>query len=112
MRRIISQDDVRDIYDTLRSRVTLSKQTWNRKILDYESKIRSGNVLHIAEVIRDLHVKKRERSYTEKDIYESAIKRLADEVSHVENIDHSDAVSKLMEETVAGDVSKSKRPSS
>lgn len=61
---------------------------WSRRAQEYEKKINSGDILAIAEVIRDLHrnVKNPDRSYSERLIYESAYNRFVDEVSHVKKI--------------------------
>ena len=62
---------------------------WSRRAQEYERKINSGNILSIAEVIRDLHknVKNPDRSYSERLIYESAYNRFVSEVCLVKNID-------------------------
>lgn len=62
---------------------------WSRRAQEYEKKINSGDVLAIAEVIRDLHknVKNPDRSYSERLIYESAYNRFVVEVCHVKNLD-------------------------
>jgi CarD family transcriptional regulator len=61
---------------------------WSRRAQEYEKKINSGDILAIAEVIRDLHrnVKNPDRSYSERLIYESAYNRFVTEVCHVRKI--------------------------
>jgi CarD family transcriptional regulator len=61
---------------------------WSRRAQEYERKINSGDVLAIAEVIRDLHrnVKNPDRSYSERLIYESAYNRFVMEAAHVKGL--------------------------
>ena len=63
---------------------------WSRRAQEYEKKINSGDILAIAEVIRDLHknVKNPDRSYSERLIYESAYNRFVTEVCHVKKLDY------------------------
>jgi CarD family transcriptional regulator len=70
---------------------------WSRRAQEYETKINSGDPVSIAEVLRDL---KRshddtEQSYSERQIYQSALERLAREVAAVENITEIKAVEQL-----------------
>ena len=71
---------------------------WSRRAQEYESKINSGNVLLIAEVVRDLHqnVDQAERSYSERMIYESAFGRLAGELAASEKTEVKIAGDKLL----------------
>jgi len=71
---------------------------WSRRAQEYEAKINSGNILSIAEVVRDLHhnVDQAERSYSERMIYESALGRLGGELAAAETTDHKSATDRLM----------------
>jgi CarD family transcriptional regulator len=70
---------------------------WSRRAQEYEAKINSGNLISIAEVVRDLHRAgdQPDQSYSERQLYESALDRMARELAAVENIKHADAVEKL-----------------
>lgn len=72
---------------------------WSRRAQEYEAKINSGNVVFLAEVVRDLHRggDQTEQSYSERQIYESAMSRLAREVAAVEEIAEKEAMVKLAE---------------
>ena len=61
---------------------------WSRRAQEYERKINSGDILAIAEVIRDLHrnVKNPDRSYSERLIYESAYSRFILEACSVKGV--------------------------
>ena len=75
---------------------------WSRRAQEYENKINSGNPVAVAEVIRDLHRSENlaEQSYSERQIYEHALERLASEVAVYDNISLEEANKKLLE-TVA-----------
>ena len=62
---------------------------WSRRAKEYETKINSGNIVSVAEVVRDLHknVDDPERSYSERIIYENALERLSCEISAIKKLD-------------------------
>ena len=66
---------------------------WSRRAQEYEQKINSGDLIAIAEVVRDLHRAddQREQSYSERQLYEAALERLTREVAAVNGADESDA---------------------
>ena len=70
---------------------------WSRRAQEYEAKINSGDPISIAEVVRDLHrnVGQPDQSFSERQIYESALERLAGEVAAVNGTDKDKAVEKL-----------------
>ena len=70
---------------------------WSRRAQEYEAKINSGDLISIAEVVRDLHraEDQPEQSYSERQLYESALDRMARELAAVENIDRDSAMEKL-----------------
>jgi len=70
---------------------------WNRRAQEYEAKINSGDPVSIAEVVRDLHrnAGQPDQSYSERQIYEAALDRLARELAAVERIDKDSATQKL-----------------
>jgi len=70
---------------------------WSRRAQEYESKINSGSLVSIAEVVRDLYRKddQGEQSYSERQMYQAALERLASEFAAVDDTDKSIAVVKL-----------------
>lgn len=74
---------------TLKGRAKPGRGMWSRRAQEYEAKINSGNVVSIAEVVRDLHknVDDPDRSYSERMIYESALTRLAGEYAAIHKMD-------------------------
>ena len=82
---------------TLKGRSRVSRAMWNRRAQEYEAKINSGDPVSIAEVVRDLHrnAGQPDQSYSERQIYEAALDRLARELAAVERIDKDLATQKL-----------------
>lgn len=89
LRALCSTGDLDKVRSTLKGRARTSRGMWSRRAKEYESKINSGNIVSLAEVVRDLHknVDDPDRSYSERVIYENALNRLAGEISAVESID-------------------------
>jgi CarD family transcriptional regulator len=82
---------------TLKGRARVKRTMWSRRAQEYEAKINSGDLVSIAEVVRDLHRSESqpEQSYSERQLYESALDRMAREVAAIERIDRDDAISLL-----------------
>jgi CarD family transcriptional regulator len=74
-----------------------SKLMWAKRVLDYQGKINSGNPILLAELLRDLrrNADGTEGSYSERNIFEIALARLASEIAAVEAIDQQAAVAKI-----------------
>jgi CarD family transcriptional regulator len=72
---------------------------WSRRAQEYEQKINSGDLMAIAEVVRDLHRAddQREQSYSERQLYEAALERLTREVAAVAGVDEAGAQKKVDE---------------
>lgn len=98
LRRISGNSEMQKMFETLKGKAKTSRGMWSRRAQEYESKINSGNVLLIAEVVRDLHqnVDQAERSYSERMIYESAFNRLAGELAASNKLDLKIAGEKLL----------------
>jgi CarD family transcriptional regulator len=98
LRPVSSTEQMKRVFVTLKSRARTSRGMWSRRAQEYETKINSGNIHFIAEVVRDLHqnVDQSERSYSERMIYESALARLVGELAACEGTDYKTATDKLM----------------
>jgi CarD family transcriptional regulator len=98
LRPISSLDQITRAIQTLKGRAKIARGMWSRRAQEYESKINSGNILQIAEVVRDLHknVDQSERSYSERMIYETALHRLSGELAASERVDLKIAQDKLL----------------
>lgn len=97
MRRLSSPDVVASALQTLKGRARIKRTMWSRRAQEYEAKINSGDLISIAEVVRDLHRTsgQPEQSYSERQLYEAALARMAREVAAVERIDEDAAVKRL-----------------
>ena len=98
LRRISTVVDIEKVRATLVARAKISRGMWSRRAKEYESKINSGNIVLLAEVVRDLHknVDDPDRSYSERVIYESALNRLASEYAAIQEVDQGRASEDLM----------------
>lgn len=98
LRHVSGNDDMQKMFTTLKSRARTSRGMWSRRAQEYEMKINSGNILSIAEVVRDLHpnVDQAERSYSERMIYENALNRLVGEFAAFEGMEQKLAADKLL----------------
>jgi CarD family transcriptional regulator, regulator of rRNA transcription len=99
MRALAGSKLVDDALKTLGGRARIKRTMWSRRAQEYEAKINSGDLISIAEVVRDLHrgEDQPEQSYSERQLYESALDRMARELAAVENIEKGDAMEKLAE---------------
>lgn len=81
----------------LKGRARIKRTMWSRRAQEYEAKINSGDPLAIAEVVRDLHrnAGQPDQSFSERQIYEAAMDRLAAELAALERIDKTAAAQKL-----------------
>ena len=97
LRRLSSKDRIKVALDTLQGRSRVRRMMWSRRAQEYEAKINSGDPVSIAEVVRDLHRgdDQPDQSYSERQIYQAALERLAREVAAVEKIDESRATQRL-----------------
>ncbi|WP_209427564.1 CarD family transcriptional regulator [Pararhodobacter sp. SW119] len=103
MRSLSSPDIVSKAMATLRGKARVKRAMWSRRAQEYEQKINSGDLLAIAEVVRDLHRAddQREQSYSERQLYEAALERLTREVAAVTGIDEAGAMKQVDEVLVA-----------
>ena len=106
MRSLSSPDVVTKAMTTLKGKAKVKKAMWSRRAQEYEQKINSGDLIAIAEVVRDLHRNddQREQSYSERQLYEAALERLTREVGAVSGGDETLAAKQI------GDVLVSRAP--
>lgn len=93
MRQLSSDKIIKDALKTLKGKAKVKRTMWSRRAQEYEAKINSGDLISIAEVVRDLHraEDQPEQSYSERQLYESALDRMVREVAAVEKIEHDAA---------------------
>lgn len=97
MRKLSTPQKMTTALTTLKGRARIKRTMWSRRAQEYEAKINSGDPVSIAEVIRDLHrsANQPEQSYSERQIYEAALERLARELAAVEKIEEEAAAERL-----------------
>jgi CarD family transcriptional regulator len=94
MRKLSDPDLVKRALDTLLGRARIKRTMWSRRAQEYEAKINSGDLIAIAEVVRDLYRSEAqpEQSYSERQLYEAALDRMAREVAVVQKLSEADAL--------------------
>ena len=97
LRTLSSKAQMEEAIVTLQGKAKVKKLMWSRRAQEYETKINSGSLVSLAEVVRDLYKKEDqgEQSYSERQMYQAALERLAGEFAAVQNVDKSDAATKL-----------------
>jgi CarD family transcriptional regulator len=97
MRKLAADDVMTKAMATLKGRARVKRTMWSRRAQEYEAKINSGDLVAIAEVVRDLYRSETqpEQSYSERQLYEAALDRMARELAAVEDIDERGAVQRI-----------------
>ena len=99
MRKLSSNKQMDEALTTLKGKPRVKRTMWSRRAQEYEAKINSGDLVSIAEVVRDLFraEDQPEQSYSERQIFEAAASRLARELAAMEQVDEPTALKKLIE---------------
>lgn len=99
MRKLSSDKQMQEALTTLRGKPKVKRTMWSRRAQEYEAKINSGDLVSIAEVVRDLFRAEDlpEQSYSERQIFEAATSRLARELGAMEQTDEKAAAIKIVE---------------
>jgi CarD family transcriptional regulator len=97
MRKLAETPMIKRALDTLKGRARIKRTMWSRRAQEYEAKINSGDIVAIAEVVRDLYRSETqpEQSYSERQLYEAALDRLSREISAVQRITETEAVKEI-----------------
>ena len=97
LRAVCSPKAMETVYDALRTKSRARKAMWGRRAQEYDNKIRSGNPLHLAQVVRELYRGEEQPSpsYSERQYYQLALERLSREVAVIESIEENTAVERL-----------------
>lgn len=104
MRKLSDTDIVAKAMETLRGRARVKRTMWSRRAQEYETKINSGDLISIAEVVRDLYRNdsQPEQSYSERQLYEAALDRMAREIAAVQDVDEVMAIQAIGESLSKG----------
>ncbi len=99
MRKLADEALVAKGMHVLKGRARVKRTMWSRRAQEYIAKINSGDLISIAEVVRDLYRSEAqpEQSYSERQLYEDALDRMARELAAVEKLDERGAVQRIVE---------------
>jgi len=97
MRKLAEGGLVKRALETLKGRARIKRTMWSRRAQEYEAKINSGDIVAIAEVVRDLFRSETqpEQSYSERQLYEAALDRLSREIAAVQHVTETEAVKEI-----------------
>ena len=97
MRKLAEPPIVKRALETLKGRARVKRTMWSRRAQEYEAKINSGDIVAIAEVVRDLFRSdtQPEQSYSERQLYEAALDRLSREIAAVQHVTETEAVKEI-----------------
>jgi CarD family transcriptional regulator len=97
MRKLSEPALVKRALETLKGRARVKRTMWSRRAQEYEAKINSGDIVAIAEVVRDLYRSdsQPEQSYSERQLYEAALDRLSREIAVVQHVTETEAVKEI-----------------
>lgn len=99
LRKLATREMFDKALDLLKGRARIKRTMWSRRAQEYEQKINSGDPLQIAEVVRDLHrnAGQPDQSFSERQIYEAAMDRLAAELAALDQTEKAVAATKLVD---------------
>lgn len=99
LRKLASRKLFDEALVVLKGKARIKRTMWSRRAQEYEAKINSGDPLAIAEVVRDLHrnAGQPDQSFSERQIYEAAMDRLAAELAALDQTDKMSAAQKLVD---------------
>jgi CarD family transcriptional regulator len=97
MRKLAEPPLVKKALETLKGRARIKRTMWSRRAQEYEAKINSGDIVAIAEVVRDLYRSdtQPEQSYSERQLYEAALDRLSREIAAVQKVTETEAIKEI-----------------
>ena len=97
MRKLSEPALVKKALETLKGRARIKRTMWSRRAQEYEAKINSGDIVAIAEVVRDLYRSETqpEQSYSERQLYEAALDRLSREIAAVQKCTETEAIKEI-----------------
>jgi CarD family transcriptional regulator len=99
MRHLADRSMIEQAMKVIRGRARIKRVMWSRRAQEYDAKINSGDLIAVAEVVRDLYRSERqpEQSYSERQLFEQALARFARELAAVRKIDDDQCIRELDE---------------
>ena len=97
LRHLAAEAVMSQALTTLKGRARIKRTMWSRRAQEYEAKINSGDIVAIAEVVRDLFRSdtQPEQSYSERQLYEAALDRLSREIAAVQKVTETEAIKEI-----------------
>ena len=98
LRPLATINQVNKCISILKSKPKIKRSMWSRRAQEYESKISSGKIYELAEVVRDLNKGDDlmvDQSYSERQLFEKAYERILSEFQIILNISLEDTQKKL-----------------
>lgn len=97
MRKLSASAAIEKALEVLTGRARIKRTMWSRRAQEYETKINSGDLIATSEVVRDLYRSEAqpEQSYSERQLYETALARLVDEIAAVESLTETEALKRV-----------------
>jgi CarD family transcriptional regulator len=92
MRKLAEAPLVKRALETLKGRARIKRTMWSRRAQEYEAKINSGDIVAIAEVVRDLF---RSDSQPEQSYSERQLDRLSREIAAVQKVTETEAIKEI-----------------
>ena len=111
MRKLAAGEGLDKGLQVLKGRARVKRTMWSRRAQEYEAKINSGSLILVAEVVRDLYRSESqpEPSYSERQLYEQALERMAREIAAADGSTQDQAVRKI-EIILSSRVAKKAKP--
>jgi CarD family transcriptional regulator len=111
MRRLSDRGQIEQALRVLKGRARIKRTMWSRRAQEYDAKINSGDLIAVAEVVRDLYRSERqpEQSYSERQLFEQALERMAREIAAVKKIDDDQSI-KEVEDYLAKNAKRTPAP--
>lgn len=97
LRPVCTSKEMANAINALKARGRIRRTMWSRRAQEYEAKINSGDPVFLAEVVRELYrtANQPDQSYSERQVYQNAITRLAGEIAAIESIHTDQAIQKV-----------------
>ena len=111
LRKVIDEKMVDVVVKALTGNGTQMPKNWNRRFKHNRDKMKTGDILELAEVVRNLALRDREKGLStgEKQMFVKAKKILASELMYAKDMDE-ESCAEWLEEVLASDSPPKKKP--
>ena len=97
LRTISSKDTMKQALGVLKGKSKQRRVMWARRAQEYENKLNTGEIMQVAEVLRDLARVSQDpdQSFSERQLYENALSRMSMEMAVLNDMEPKDATSQV-----------------